>query len=186
MNQASEAGQVQGIFTAVALLDAATKKRFGCGMKTSISQFFQTTALIFLLCVGCKPAEKNSVPPAPPVTAPAEVVAPATNEAAASEAPAPALSDGSITPEEARNHIGQTAVVRGKVDRVYVSQKGDVFIDMGGKHPNAPFTAVCFAQAIPTDQLQQLNGKVISVKGKIKNYQGKVEIVLESPEQLGQ
>ncbi len=138
------------------------------------------------LCAACKPKEKPASP-APPSTN--EVIAPvATESPTQSNEPPPsaALPSGVIRPEDAKNYIGQTVTVKGTVDRVYVSQKGDVFIDMGGKHPNAAFTAVCFKQAIPTVQLQQLNGKIISVKGKIKEYQGKVEIVLESADQISQ
>lgn len=139
-------------------------------------------AIAFLLWTSCKPKEE----PAPSTPPPAPVV---TNASAASETPTNApesQAPGTISPEDAKNYVGKTVTVRGKVDRVYASQKGDVFIDMGGKHPNAAFTAVCFKQVIPTDQLLALDGKIISVKGTIKNYQGKVEIVLASANQISQ
>ncbi len=132
-----------------------------------------------LLTIGCKP--KESVVVQAPV-APTEI-APPTN-AVAETKPGPAATI--ITPEDAGNHIGKTMTVRGKVDRVHVSQKGDVFIDMGGKHPNATFTAICFKQVIPTAQLEQLSGKTISITGKIKEYNGKVEIILESADQIAE
>jgi len=37
---------------------------------------------------------------------------------------------------------------------------------------------------IPADQLTALNGKTISVTGPIKEYNGQVEIVLESADQI--
>jgi len=140
--------------------------------------------LVLSLCPSCKPKNEASQTSTEQSSPPSTVSAPATNESAPNP-PTPGEAP-ILTPEEARNHIGEMATVKGKVERVYVSQKGDVFIDMGGKHPNAPFTAVCFKQAIPTDQLQALDGKVISVKGKIKEYQGKVEIVLETANQISQ
>jgi hypothetical protein len=100
---------------------------------------------------------------------------PVTNQLAGADA---------IAPEEAKNHVGEVVTVRGKVFGVYVSQKGDVFINIGGKHPNAPFTAVCFQQAIPTEELKVLEGKTISVRGKIKDYNRQIEIVLETAEQI--
>lgn len=143
-------------------------------------------ALGFLVFASCKPKEETKIPTPVPTNdiTPSSAVA-QTN--AKEESPSKVtLPSGVIAPEDAKNHIGETATVKGKVDRVYVSQKGDVFIDMGGKRPNAAFTAVCFKQAIPTVQLQDLDGKIISVKGKIKEYQGKVEIVLEKADQISQ
>ncbi len=149
-----------------------------------LGSFLALTGALFLVA-SCKPKEQtdNTSPASPPV-----ISATATNEAATNEAVTNAspVDPSAISPEEARNHVGQMATVRGKVDRVHVSQKGDVFIDMGGKHPNAAFTAVCFKQAIPTEQLERLSGKIISVKGKIREYNGKVEIILEKPEQIVQ
>ena len=119
--------------------------------------------------------EKTNNPPAP--TAP--ILAPATN----SQSSNPVAADIVLTPEEAKQHVGEIATVRGKVFGVSVSQKGDVFISIGAKRP-APFTAVCFKQAIPTDQLKALDGQTISVRGKIKDYNGQVETILEREEQI--
>ncbi len=165
-----------------ALLDLKSKRRFRCSMK-----FFICAVRIFsillgpalLLNTGCKP-KKPAVVETPSAPAPAT---PATNSVVETK-PAPAGT--TITPEEAGNHIGKIMTVRGKVDRVHVSQKGDVFIDMGGKHPNATFTAICFKQVIPTAQLEPLAGKTISISGKIKEYNGKVEIILESADQIAE
>lgn len=134
-----------------------------------------------LLLAGCSPKETpptvaaTNNPPAP--TAP--ILAPATN----SQSSNPVAADIVLTPEEAKQHVGEIATVRGKVFGVSVSQKGDVFISIGAKRP-APFTAVCFKQAIPTDQLKALDGQTISVRGKIKDYNGQVETILEREEQI--
>lgn len=91
-----------------------------------------------------------------------------------------------LTPAEAKIHIGEYAIVRGKVLGVHVTQKGDVFLNFGAAFPNQLFTAVCFQGAIPAADLTKLNGKSISVKGKIKDYNGQVEIVLESADQISE
>lgn len=157
-------------------------------MNFSVSRIVRHLSLLSLVAflAACKPTEPKESTPTSPSAPPPVATAPATNDAsAATTTPAPS-ADGALTPEDARNHVGEVATVRGKVYRVHVSQKGDTFIDIGGARPNAPFTAVAFAGSIPADQLQQLDGKVISVKGKIKEYQGKVEIVLTSAAQLGE
>jgi hypothetical protein len=69
---------------------------------------------------------------------------------------------------------------------VHVSQKGDVFINIGAAHPNQPFTAVCFGGALPTEDLKKLDGKTVKVSGKIKDYNGQIEIVLERAEQISE
>ena len=131
-----------------------------------------------LLVASCTPKEPTPVIPAtnnPPARVVPVTNPPATNQSA---------SAGALTPEEAKNHVGESVTVRGKVFGVHVSQKGDVFINIGGKHPNAPFTAVCFKQAIPTDELKELDGQTISVRGKIKEYNGQIEIILETADQI--
>jgi hypothetical protein len=134
-----------------------------------------TLATALFIFASCKPAEETKPEPlAPAITnAPVAVEPVVTTNA-------PIL----IGPTKARDHIGKTATVRGVVTDVQVSQKGDVFLNFGGKYPNAVFTAVCFQNAIPTDQLTALKGKTISVSGKIKDYNGQVEIVLESADQI--
>ena len=144
---------------------------------------FCALAGVLLLLPACTPKEVKPDAPAtnasPVVAVP---VAPASNAPAVATNLVPAA--GVLAPEEAKNHVGEMATVRGKVFDVHVSQKGDVFINIGGKHPNAPFKVVCFKQAIPTDQLKALDGQTISVRGKLKDYNGQVEIVLETADQI--
>jgi hypothetical protein len=57
---------------------------------------------------------------------------------------APALAE-TITPPEAKNHIGQNVTVEGAVSEVHHAQSGRaIFADMGGHYPNNTFTAVIF------------------------------------------
>ena len=134
-----------------------------------------------VLAAACTPKE---APPATPATnRPPENAVTVTGSEAKPVITNPAAADLLFTPEEAKHHVGEIATVRGKVFEVHVSQKGDVFINLGAKRPS-PFTAVCFQQAIPTDQLTALNGKTISVRGKIKDFNGQIEIILENEHQI--
>jgi hypothetical protein len=49
-----------------------------------------------------------------------------------------------ISPEEAKDHIGKDVRVRGLVEQVSFSKKGDAFLNFGGKYPQhvSPIGAV--------------------------------------------
>jgi len=56
---------------------------------------------------------------------------------------------------------------------------------MDGKYPNQPFTAVIFQpDAYKFNYIKSLEGKTIIVKGIIKLYKNKPEIILNNPNQL--
>jgi RecJ-like exonuclease len=138
-------------------------------------------AATLMFVPSCKPKEEPKTLAAPPPV----TNSPPTAAAVVTEAPVATNTPIVIAPELAKQHIGDTVTVRGKVANVHVTAKGDVFVNFGGKYPNATFTAACFQGAIPADQLKLLNGKTISVTGKVKDYNGQVEIVLESVDQIG-
>jgi DNA/RNA endonuclease YhcR with UshA esterase domain len=101
-------------------------------------------------------------------------------------APAVAQSQTqTIAPSEAQKHVGQTVTVEGPVGNVYGTRSGAVFIDIGGRFPDNPFTAVIF----PGDTgkfpaASALDGRTIAVNGVVQLYRNRPEIVLRSAEQL--
>lgn len=92
----------------------------------------------------------------------------------------------SITPAEASRHVGENVTVAGVVTGVSHSTRSNTtFINFGGRFPKHQFTAVIFSSASDNFvDVDQLDGKRVSVFGKVKLYRGKPEIVLNSPSQL--
>jgi hypothetical protein len=94
-----------------------------------------------------------------------------------------------ISPDDAAKHAGEDVTVCGVVAGAkYAAQVrgGLTFIDLGRPYPNAPFTAMIFAEnrakfGTPEKGLQ---GKQVCVSGKIQLFKGKAEIVLTDPKQL--
>jgi len=86
---------------------------------------------------------------------------------------------------EAPNHIGEYASIRGKVVKVYASRKGTIFFDYDYDYRNAPFSAVIFASSsYKFNNPYQYEGQTITITGLIKTYQGRAEIILNSPDQI--
>lgn len=87
---------------------------------------------------------------------------------------------GNITPQEAKDHVGEVATVTGSVDG-FKSLKRETFLDMGGRYPMNSFTVFSPSRnGISPLELKKLEGKVISVSGTIVLYRGKPEMVLSS------
>ena len=89
------------------------------------------------------------------------------------------------TASEAAKHVGETATVTDKVANVFESNKGNIFLNFGARYPNQVFTA--FIPKDSADQfpnLKELNGRTVSITGKIVLYKGKPEIVLDHPSML--
>jgi DNA/RNA endonuclease YhcR with UshA esterase domain len=85
------------------------------------------------------------------------------------------LSQKIYTSTEAINHIGEFASVKGKVYQVYISSKGNIFLNIVRIYPDNPFKF---------PNIKSLEGKTIIVTGQIKLYRNKPEIILNSPNQI--
>jgi DNA/RNA endonuclease YhcR with UshA esterase domain len=88
-----------------------------------------------------------------------------------------------ISTTDAKNHIGENAVVKGVVAQVSKSAKA-VFLNFGAAFPNHEFTAVSFN--LPFSALSGFEGKTVSVTGTIKDYKGKPEIIVSNLGQISQ
>ena len=88
---------------------------------------------------------------------------------------------------QAGNYYGKEVIVEGKVVATYRSKKDNVFLNFGKPYPNQCFSAVIFKSNqnnfLPNPEDYYLN-KTVRIKGKIKDYQGKPEIILEKSSQI--
>jgi hypothetical protein len=89
------------------------------------------------------------------------------------------------TPVEAAKHIGENAQVTGTVKRVNQSEGGSIFLDMGAKYPNNPFTVfIPRSAADKFPNFRKYDGFIITVSGEIQEYKHKAEIVVTDPSQI--
>jgi DNA/RNA endonuclease YhcR with UshA esterase domain len=97
----------------------------------------------------------------------------------------PAIAE-TITPPEAKAHVGEIVTVEGIVSEVHHAASGKViFIDMGGRYPNNAFAAVIFSDdASKFPNVDALEGKTVDINGAIRLYKGKPEIILNDPSQI--
>ena len=99
------------------------------------------------------------------------------------------LASGATTPSkistaDAANHYDQEMIVTGKVAQVTI-RPTVTFLNLDQPFPNSPFTVVIFhGHSSFYGDANALRGKSIEIKGKIKNYQNKPEIALDSMNQL--
>jgi DNA/RNA endonuclease YhcR with UshA esterase domain len=85
---------------------------------------------------------------------------------------------------EAGKHCQEMCIVTGKVAQVTIRETL-VYLNLDKPYPGTPFTGVIFARA--TNQfgdLSKLKGKDVEIKGRVEDYRGKVQIVLNSTNQL--
>jgi len=86
---------------------------------------------------------------------------------------------------EAPNHVGEYACVSGKIDHVYTSQKGTIFLNFRPDYKTSPFGAAIFgSDAYKFPNPKQYEGETVEITGLIKSYQGRPEIILNDPGQI--
>jgi len=86
---------------------------------------------------------------------------------------------------EAPNHVGEYACVSGKIDHVYISQKGTIFLNFRPDYKTSPFGAAIFgSDAYKFSNPKQYEGETVEITGLIRSYQGRPEIVLNDPGQI--
>ena len=86
---------------------------------------------------------------------------------------------------EAGQHIGETKCVTGKVVQVKVGAKGVHFLDFCEDQMACPFTVVVFANDLKdVGDVRRLAGRNIEIRGALKIYDGRSEIILSRISQI--
>jgi DNA/RNA endonuclease YhcR with UshA esterase domain len=96
---------------------------------------------------------------------------------------ASAYAQDQISSKDAKDHVGESANVKGKVASIYTSEKGNTFINFDDKSPDQSFTVVVFSES-KVDISKITEGCTLTVYGEIKLYKGKPEIVVDKSEQI--
>jgi DNA/RNA endonuclease YhcR with UshA esterase domain len=101
-------------------------------------------------------------------------------------AAAPALAQTVIPPEDCPKHVSEIVTVEGPVSEVHTDPRsGATFINMGGRFPNQACTGVIFKDdASKFPNVDSLTGKVVDITGRVKDYKGRCEIILNDTAQL--
>lgn len=108
--------------------------------------------------------------------------------------PAPVINTQLLAPEykngidikDAMKNLGKTVTICSRVFGIRTTDK-ITQIFMGDKSPDVLFTIVIFASSYPkfqTHPVENYKDKNICVKGKVQEYRGKPQIIVESPEDI--
>jgi len=99
--------------------------------------------------------------------------------------PAAALAVACIPFDQAQNHIGETQCVTGKVVRVETGSRGVTYLDFCDNYRLCSFSVIVFSHDLKNiGDVRQLTGKLVEIRGEVKEYEDRAEIVLESSKQL--
>ena len=99
--------------------------------------------------------------------------------------PCSASAADCIPIHEAGQHIGETKCVTGKVVRVDVGHKGVHFLDFCEDAMSCPFTVVVFSHDLKdVGDVRRLAGRTIEIRGAVKAYEGRPEIILNRISQI--
>ncbi|MCI0724078.1 MAG: YHYH domain-containing protein [Acidobacteria bacterium] len=90
---------------------------------------------------------------------------------------------------EAKDHVGETAVVCGKVASARYaegSRGSPTFLNLDKPHPDAIFTVVIWGSERDSfgQPEEEYHGKDICVTGRIENYDGTPQMVVANPKQI--
>jgi len=97
------------------------------------------------------------------------------------------LAGDAIGACNAGNYVGQEKIVEGFIADGYKSKTNTVFLNFEKPYPSHCFTAVIFSSALinfPENPQTYYDGKAARVKGVIKEYNGKPEIILNDRSQI--
>ena len=98
-----------------------------------------------------------------------------------------ALAADCVPFSDARHYIGKTHCVTGTIIHVKPGRNGVTFLDFCDDYQVCPFTVIVFANDLgKVGDVTQLQGRSIQIRGKVEEYDGRAEIILRKPEQLGE
>jgi len=99
----------------------------------------------------------------------------------------PSLTSAACIPfDQALDHIGETQCVIGKVVRIESGAGGVHYLDFCEDYRLCRFTAVIFPHDLKNvGDVRQLVGKTVEIRGVVKEYDGRAEMILEKAAQLG-
>jgi hypothetical protein len=87
--------------------------------------------------------------------------------------------------QEARQHVGETRCVTGKVSGVKVGSKGVHFLHFCEDQMACPFTVVIFSQDLKdVGDVRRLVGRTIEIQGAVKLYDDRAEMILKRISQI--
>jgi micrococcal nuclease len=88
---------------------------------------------------------------------------------------------------QAGNYYGKEMIVEGKIVSAYRSKTNTIFFNFEKPYPNQCFSAVIFS----SDQYKFIDSpekyysnRTVRIRGEIKEYRGKPEIILKNPSQI--
>lgn len=91
-----------------------------------------------------------------------------------------ALAADCVPIQEAAQHIGEVKCVTGKVHRVKVGTKGVHYLDFCEDQSACPFSVVVFSHDLKdVGDVRRLAGRTIEIRGDVKLYDGRPEIILK-------
>ena len=97
----------------------------------------------------------------------------------------PLFASDCLAITDAKKHVGETKCVTGKVLNVKVGAKGVHFVDFCEDQMACPFTVVVFASDLKdVGDIRRLAGHIVEIRGPVKLYDGRAEIVLNRVSQL--
>lgn len=97
----------------------------------------------------------------------------------------PITEESSIDFSEAPESIGSKLWVEGEIDHVFMSDKGNYFINFCSDFRICPFNAVIFSKDTRLfSDIKAWDGEVIYVYGLIEVYQNRPQIIIKNPNQI--
>ncbi|MCD5396241.1 MAG: hypothetical protein LR000_01020 [Candidatus Pacebacteria bacterium] len=85
---------------------------------------------------------------------------------------------------QAPDFVGRFCRVKGKIDHIYISQKGNIFLNFCKDYKTCPFYGVIFKDDAPKFEPEVYEGKIVTIEGLIKTYKGRAQIIINDSSQI--